>query len=393
MTKLLLVVNAGSSSLKFQVHQLLSPTSLAFAYGGQIAGIGGRSPTFCVHAANGSRLVDDALSTDAAADLRAAQDTLANWMRREIYQEPIAVGHRIVHGGPFFERSVLIDDEVLDKLGELVPLAPLHQENNLAPVRVIREHWPHIRQVACFDTAFHRTHDSVTERFALPQNLYERGVRRYGFHGLSYEYIAQTLRRDLPDIARGRVIAAHLGSGASACGMVNGRSVDSTMGFTALDGLPMSTRPGRLDAGVVLWLLEQGYSHDQLQHLLYYQSGLKGLSGISGDVRTLLASDSPAARLAIDHFIYRSAECIAGLCVATQGLDALVFTAGVGENSPQIRAGICARLAWMGIAIDAARNAENARCISTTSSAVAVYVLPTNEESVIAHQTLERITA
>nr|MBF0684768.1 acetate kinase [Pseudomonas sp.] len=239
---------------------------------------------------------------------------------------------------------------------------------------------------------FHRTHDKVVERFALPQFLYDRGVRRYGFHGLSYDYIAQTLRRELPEVARGRVIAAHLGSGASACAMVDGRSLDSTMGFTALDGLPMSTRPGRLDAGVVLWMLEQGFTHDQIQHILYNESGLKGLSGSSGDVRDLLASDSTAARLAIDYFIYRSAESLAGLCVATRGLDALVFTAGVGENSPQIRAGICEQLAWLGIAIDASRNATNSRCISTADSAIGVYVLPTNEEAVIARETLDRIT-
>lgn len=392
MTDILLVINAGSSSLKFQVYRLPTAASLAFAYGGQISGIGGQKPTFRVKAANGATLVDDILAQGDAADLRTAQHTLTHWMRREIYRAPIAVGHRIVHGGPRFTQSVIVDDEVLRELDTLAPLAPLHQHNNLAPVHVIREHWPQIAQVACFDTAFHRTHDKVVERFAIPQFLYERGVRRYGFHGLSYDYIAQTLRRELPEVARGRVIAAHLGSGASACAMVDGRSMESTMGFTALDGLPMSTRPGRLDAGVVLWMLEQGFTHDQIQHILYNESGLKGLSGASGDVRDLLASDAMAAKLAIDHFIYRSAECLAGLCVATRGLDALVFTAGVGENSPQIRAGICEQLAWLGVAIDASGNAANSRCISTPDSAIAVYVLPTNEEAVIARETLGRIT-
>lgn len=391
MTDILLVVNAGSSSLKFQVHRLATATSLALAYGGQISGIGGPRPSFRVRASTGVALVDDVLGPFEAIDLRTAQHTLTDWMRHEIYRVPIAVGHRIVHGGPRFAHSVIIDDAVLSELDALAPLAPLHQHNNLAPVHVIREHWPQIAQVACFDTAFHRTHDQVVERFALPQSLYDLGVRRYGFHGLSYDYISQALRREMPDVARGRVIVAHLGSGASACAMLDGRSVETTMGFTALDGLPMSTRPGRLDAGVVLWLLEQGHTHDQIQHLLYNESGLKGLSGLSGDVRDLLASDSPAARLAIDYFIYRSAESLAGLCVAIRGLDALVFTAGVGENSPVIRAGICERLDWMGIRIDAAANAAGSRCISAPDSAIGVYVVPTNEEAVIARQTLDRI--
>ncbi len=392
MTELMLVVNAGSSSLKFQVHRLLTATSLAFSYGGQISGVGGPKPVFRVKAANGVTLVDDTLPAHEAADLRTAQHTLMNWMRSEIHHAPIAVGHRIVHGGPRYKQSAIVDEEVLRELEALAPLAPLHQQNNLAPVYVIRELWPQTTQVVCFDTAFHRTHDRVVERYAIPQSLYDQGVRRYGFHGLSYDYIAQTLRQELPAVVRGRVIAAHLGSGASACAMMDGQSVDSTMGFTALDGLPMSTRPGRLDAGVVLWMMEQGYTHDHIQHLLYNESGLKGLSGLSGDVRDLLASDSTAAKLAIDYFIYRSAECIAGLCVATRGLDALVFTAGVGENSPVIRAGICNRLNWMGITIDADSNAANATCISASNSAIAVYVIPTNEESVIARQTLARIT-
>jgi len=392
MTDILLVVNAGSSSLKFQVHRLPTPASLALAYGGQISGIGSPRPAFRVRTANGVILVDDALAPGDAADLRTAQHTLTSWMRREIYCAPIAVGHRIVHGGPRFAHSVIVDDEILRELDALAPLAPLHQHNNLAPVHVIREHWPQIPQVACFDTAFHRTHDRVMDRFAIPQSLYDRGVRRYGFHGLSYDYISQALQRELPDVARGRVIVAHLGSGASACAMLNGRSVDSTMGFTALDGLPMSTRPGRLDAGVVLWMLEQGHTHDQIQHILYNESGLKGLSGVSGDVRDLLASDLPAARLAIDYFVYRSAESLAGLCVATRGLDALVFTAGVGENSPVIRAGICEQLDWMGIRLDTAANAAGSRCISASDSAIGVYVVPTNEEAVIARQTLDRIT-
>jgi len=391
MTDLLLVINAGSSSLKFQVHQISGSQSLTFAYGGQIAGIGGPGPWFRVHDMNGETLVSQTLAIKEACDLRTAQNILAEWMRKEIHPEPVAVGHRIVHGGSRFTQSVIIDEEVLRELDSLAPLAPLHQRNNLAPVYVLREHWPQITQVACFDTAFHRTYDNVVQRFAIPQALYSRGVRRYGFHGLSYDYISQALRRDLPEVARGKVIAVHIGSGASACAMLDGRSVDSTMSFTPLDGIPMSTRPGHLDAGVVLWMLEQGYSHDEIQHVLYYESGLKGLSGVSGDVRDLLASDSSSARLAIDYFTYRCAESLAGLCVATRGLDALVFTAGVGENSPAIRAGICERLDWMGIHIDTPSNEAGSLCISSPESAVGVYIIPTNEEAVIARQTLDQI--
>jgi acetate kinase len=391
MTDLLLVVNAGSSSLKFQVYRLRALTAPVSAYGGQISGIGSPTPAFRVKDAEGAMLIDKVLMPREAADLHSAQHTLTGWIQSSIQRAPIAVGHRIVHGGPHFKESVIIDAAVLRQLEALVPLAPLHQRNNLAPVHAIQELWPDIPQIACFDTVFHRNHAEVVTHFALPRAFHDSGVRRYGFHGLSYEYIAETLRRELPDVARGRVIVAHLGSGASACAMLDGHSVDSTMGFTALDGLPMSTRPGRLDAGVLLWMMEQGYDHDRIQHLLYNESGLKGLSGLSGDVRDLLASDSAAARLAIDYFIYRSAESLAGLCVAIRGMEALVFTAGIGENSPAIRAGICERLAWLGITIDAPSNAVNARCISPSTSAVGVYVVPTNEELIIARQTLARI--
>ena len=253
------------------------------------------------------------------------------------------------------------------------------------------EHWPEIQQVACFDTAFHRRQDPLIQHFALPKVYHERGIRRYGFHGLSYEYIAERLRDILPDVASGRLIAAHLGSGASACAMVDGVSRETTMGFTALDGLPMATRPGRLDVGVVLWMLQQGMSHNEIQDLLYNHSGMKGLSGISGDMRTLLASEAPSAQLAVDYFNYRVAESIAGLCVATQGLNALVFTAGVGENQPKIRNGICRHLEWLGIRLDAAANQDNALKISAPDSSVGVYVVPTDEEHIIARQTYQTV--
>src|SRR5690606_5794277 len=359
MGDVILVVNAGSSSLKFQVHEVTPDGTLAFSLGGQVSGIGAEQPGFRARDANGAVLEDRRLQPGDVPDLAAAQEIMAGWLQGHMPGPPLAVGHRIVHGGPRMSRSVLLSHDILDYLDSLSPLAPLHQQNNLAPVRVIFEHWPEIRQVACFDTAFHRTQSPVVERFALPNEYYERGVRRYGFHGLSYQYIAGRLRETMPEVAAGRVIAAHLGSGASACAMVDGVSRETTMGFTALDGLPMGTRPGRLDAGVVLWMLEQGMNHDEIQDLLYNHSGMKGLSGISNDMRTLLASTDPAARLAVDYFTYRTAESIAGLCVAAGGLDSLVFTAGVGENSPEIRAGVCSRLKWLGVRLDEAANAAN----------------------------------
>lgn len=393
MQDTLLVINAGSSSLKFQVYDITAPDTLELAYGGQISGITGTSPSFKVKDHNGTTLVHRSLAASDATDLNAAQKALAEWLSTVIDRPPLAVGHRIVHGGPDLADSVVVTEAVLQYLDTLVPLAPLHQRNNLAPVRVIHEKWPEIMQVVCFDTAFHRTYDRVAERFALPQFLYEKGMRRYGFHGLSYDYIAQSLKQHMPHIGKGRVVAAHLGSGASACAMLNGKSVDSTMGFTALDGLPMGTRPGRLDPGVVLWMFEQGMDHDEIQHLLYNESGMKGLSGISADMRELLESDSQSAKLALDYFAYRAAESIAGLCVATQGLDALVFTAGIGENSPPVRAAICQKLSWLGISLDNELNQANAPCISSTGSDIGVYVMPTNEEWVIARHTLEKLSA
>ena len=391
MSDSLLVINAGSSSLKFQVYELSDEGLPLFSYGGQVSGIGAGHARFVVQDAEKTVLVERDLSSGEGADLTSAQQAVAAWLRTKIDRPPRAVGHRIVHGGTDFFESIVIDDDILRRLDALAPLAPLHQNNNLAPVHVIHEHWPQITQVACFDTAFHRTHSQVVERFALPQALYDRGVRRYGFHGLSYEYIAQRIRTVLPPRAQRRVIAAHLGAGASACAMLDGRSVETTMGFTALDGLPMSTRPGSLDAGVVLWMLEEGMNHDEIQHLLYKESGLKGLSGISGDVRELLASKAPSARLALDYFAYRVAQSITSLCVCLQGLDAIVFTAGVGENSPPTRADICAHLQWLGVVLDPVRNAAKAELISAKNSRVAVYVVPTNEERVIAQHTAETI--
>lgn len=387
----LLVVNAGSSSLKFHVYGIESRPVPLFRFGGQISGIGTRHAAIRIHDSAGRAELSRELGRSETVDLQSAQQVVAEWLTGRLSRPPRAVGHRIAHGGPDFSRSVVIDEDVLQRLEALIPLAPLHQQNNLAPVHVIRERWPKLMQVACFDTAFHQGFNEVVERFALPQRFYEHGIRRYGFHGLSYEYMAQRLREIMPAIAAGRVIVAHLGSGASACAMVNGRSVESTMSFTALDGLPMSTRPGRLDAGVVLWMMAQGMSHQEVQRVLYNESGLLGLSGLSGDVRELLASDSPDAALALKYYAYRVAEGIAGLCTATRGLDALIFTAGVGENSAPVRAAICEHLDWLGIRLDPQRNAVSEAQISSADSPIPVYVEPTNEEWIIAQKTLAKL--
>jgi acetate kinase len=388
MRDTLLVVNAGSSSLKFQVYEI-GGSALGLFCRGQISGIGGERPRFRVDDRHGKCVLDRSIDSAQMGQLHDAQQVIADWLRTVLDAAPRAVGHRIVHGGAHFTGSVVVDDDILRRLADLESLAPLHQHNNLAPIRVIREQWPDMPQVACFDTAFHRTNSNVVQRFALPESFYENGVLRYGFHGISYEYIAQYLARELPHVAKGRVIVAHLGSGASACAMRGGRSLASTMGFTALDGLPMSTRPGSLDAGVVLWMQGQGMQHDEIEHVLYSESGLKGLSGISGDVRDLLASSAPSAAMALDYFAFRVAESLAGLCVATQGVDAIVFTAGVGENAAPVRAAIIKYLSWLGIELDPALNARSAREISASHSGVRVYVVPTNEGWVIAQQTAE----
>lgn len=298
MSDNLLVINAGSSSLKFYLYEIAEGDELRPTLGGQLDGIGGSRPHLRIRAQDGHTLLERDVAPTHAADVPGAQEVLGTWLSGHLGGAPCAIGHRVVHGGTQYDAPVLVDDDVLAQLDDLTPLAPLHQPNNLAPIRVIRERRPNIPQVACFDTAFHRTHSPLADRYALPEHLYQEGVRRYGFHGLSYEYIAQRLRRALPEIAGGKIVAAHLGNGVSACTMVDGRSVDSTMGFTALEGLPMGTRPGRLDPGVVLWMMERGMSHDDIEHLLYHDCGLKGLSGIGNDVRELLASDAPAARLA-----------------------------------------------------------------------------------------------
>jgi acetate kinase len=295
----------------------------------------------------------------------------------------------VVHGGPDYDRPVLIDDNVIARLERFVPLAPLHQPNNLAPIRSIRARFPDLPQVACFDTAFHRGHGAVADHYAIPERFYDEGVRRYGFHGLSYEFVAQSLPQVAPPIAGGRVIVAHLGSGASMCALSAGRSIESTMGFTALDGVPMGTRPGQIDPGVVLYLIDQKrMSAAEVQKLLYNECGLKGLSGISNDVRELETSTDPKAAFALDYFAYRIGLNAGMLAAALGGVDGFVFTAGIGENSPSMRARIARHLAWLGLEIDPAANAARGPLISRPGSRVAAYVIPTDEELMIARHTL-----
>ena len=313
----------------------------------------------------------------------------AAWLRERQELELIAVGHRVVHGGPEYTRPIMIDDEVLSHLERYAPLAPLHQPNNLAAIYALRARAAGLRQVACFDTAFHRTHSALADHYAIPEVLYAEGVRRYGFHGLSYEYVASRLRQTAPAAASGRVIVAHLGSGASMCAIAGGRSVESTMGFTALDGLPMGTRPGQMDPGVVLYLLEQKrMSTAQVQRMLYGECGLKGLSGMSNDVRELDSSRDPKAGFALDYFAYRVGLHAAMLAAALGGLDAFVFTAGIGENSPTMRTRIAATLAWLGARVDPTENKLSAVMISTPDSRFPIYVIPTDEEFMIAKHTL-----
>jgi acetate kinase len=389
----ILVVNAGSSSLKFQVFATDGTKDLRRQAKGQMDGIGSR-PRLRAEGADGKRLIDRSYPADQVPDLPTAISATAAWLRETQKVELIAVGHRVVHGGPDYDQPTLVNAEVLGRLERYEPLAPLHQPNNLAPIRLLLARRPELPQVACFDTAFHRGHGALADRYAIPESLYEEGVRRYGFHGLSYEYIADRLPQVAPDIAKGRVIVAHLGSGASMCALSGGRSVESTMGFTALDGLPMGTRPGQIDPGVVLYLVGQkGINPAVVQDMLYRESGLKGLSGVSNDVRELQASADPRAAFAIDYFVYRVGLQAGMLAAALGGLDGFVFTAGIGENSPSMRARIAETLAWLGVDLDPAANEAGKALISRQGSRVAAYVIPTDEELMIARHTLALVSA
>jgi acetate kinase len=377
----ILVVNAGSSSVKFEIFDVTTSGGPQRRLKGQVDGIGTR-PRLRANARDGSPLIDKSYQPSEIADVPAAIAAAAEWLRATQPFDLIAVGHRVVHGGPQYDQPVIVDQSVLSRLEQYNSLAPLHQPNNLAPIKLLLSSRPELVQVACFDTAFHRTRSAVADHYAIPERFYGDGVRRYGFHGLSYEYIAGRLREIAPNIAKGRVIVAHLGSGASMCALADGKSIESTMGFTALDGLP-------IDPGVLLYLMnERGMTADAVQDLLYRESGLKGLSGISNDMRELEASAAPAAALAVEHFVYRIGLNAGMLAAALGGLDAFVFTAGIGENSPSIRKRIALKLSWFGAAIDEAANAAGKPLISTSASPIGVYVIPTDEELMIARHTL-----
>jgi acetate kinase len=383
------VLNAGSSSLKFCVYRTRGADGWEADSRGQVEGIG-TAPRFTARDGQGAAVADERLD-GTVRDSRSALDAVAAWLRaRYGGARVLGVGHRVVHGGATYSGPTIVTPEVLADLRALIPLAPLHQPHNLAAIDAASERLPGVPQVACFDTSFHRGQPEVAEVVPLPRDLCRGGVQRYGFHGLSYEYIASVLPQVAPEIARGRVIVAHLGSGASMCAMSNGRSVDSTLGFTALDGLCMGTRPGALDPGVVLYLFQSlGLSAKDVETILYKKSGLLGISGISNDMRDLLASAEPSARLAVDYFVYRAAKEIGALAAVLGGIDGLVFTAGIGENAPEIRRRICEASAWIGIEIDPDANTGRGPRISRSGSRVSAWVVPTNEELVIARHTGE----
>ena len=383
-----LVLNAGSSSLKFGVYRRAAGEAWGLAASGQVDGIG-VSPKFVAKDGDGQKIADDKLDKATVRDGRAGLEVLAVWLReRWGGSRVLGVGHRVVHGGPRFAGPTVITPEVLEALRAYIPLAPLHQPHNLAAIEAVSARLPDVPQVACFDTSFHRGQPAVAEAVPLPREIREQGVQRYGFHGLSYEYIASRLPEVAPEIAKGRVIVAHLGSGASMCALRNGKSIDSTLGFTALDGLCMGTRPGELDPGVVLYLFQNlKLTATEVEALLYKKSGLLGLSGISNDMRELLGRPEPEARLAVDYFVYRAAREIGGLAAVLGGVDGLVFTAGIGENSAEIRARICEASAWLGVDLDPAANEARGPRISKPGSKVSAWVIPTNEELVIARHT------
>ncbi|MFW9615585.1 acetate/propionate family kinase [Aquabacterium sp.] len=395
MTDAIAVLNAGSSSLKFS---LFTARIFRDLFHGQFEGLGA-SPHLVVKNRAGEvvleRRWDDGAHFDHEAALSHLMEVLPAFLHRI---KVVAVGHRIVHGGVAFHEPVVLTPAVVDELAKLIPLAPLHQPHNLAPVRALMKLAPDVPQVGCFDTAFHATNPSVSQRFAVPRELHDAGVQRYGFHGLSYEFIASRLPHVDRHAAKGRTVVLHLGNGSSMCGIEAGRSVASTMGFTALDGLMMGTRCGAIDPGVLIWLMdERGLNARQIESLLYKQSGLLGVSGLSSDMRTLLTSDHPHAHEAVDLYLYRIRRELGSLAAALGGLDALVFTAGIGEHAAVLRARVCRDAAWLGVELDEQANddrpleAGQAHCISKPGSRVTVWVIPTNEELMIARHARERV--
>ncbi len=393
MRPAIVVLNAGSSSVKFLLFAE-QDGALEPVVRGQVEGIR-TAPHFIARDGAGKVRAEKTWSEGEKLDHDGAVRHITDFLgelRGELALR--AVGHRVVHGGIDYVQPVRLDAAVLTALEKYVPLAPLHQPHNLNPIRLLLEHRPQLVQVACFDTAFHATNPEVSRRFAIPAELHEAGVRRYGFHGLSYEFIAAVLGKYDAQAAAGRTIVLHLGNGSSMCAIEAGRSIASTMGFTALDGLPMGTRCGAIDPGVLLYLMDQrGMDARAIEKLLYSQSGLLGVSGISSDMRKLLESDDARARLAVDVYTYRIRREMGSLAAALGGVDAIVFTAGIGENSAEIRARICRDAAWLGVRLDDAANASGGPRISAPDSRVAVWVIPTNEELMIARHTQRLATA
>ena len=383
----LLVLNAGSSSLKFRVFARPRKGTLDLEARGQIEGLG-TSPRLTVKDAQGKTLTDEALDA-GLKNGGPAVEVLATWLRSKFGGgRVLGVGHRVVHGGRAYAAPVKVETKTLADLQALAPLAPLHLPYNLAAIEAVFERLPDVPQVACFDTSYHRGRAAVTEIVPLPREMRDAGMQRYGFHGLSYEYIASVLPEVAPEIAGRRVVVAHLGSGASLCAMKNGRSVDTTLSVTALDGLCMGTRPGSLDPGAVLHLVQgMGLSAQEVEAVLYKKSGLLGISGISNDMRDLLESDAEEARLAVDYFVYSAAKHVAAMVAVLQGLDGIVFTAGIGENSAEIRRRILGACAWLGIEVDGPANDRGGPRLSTAASRVSAWVVPTNEELMIARHT------
>lgn len=387
MSSAILTINAGSSSIKFALFPLGHPLPQQAIVSGQIDGIGTTAAKLVAKDAQGEKIADELLKVHSP-DHKQAFDHLLTWFTaQEAAWQIVAVGHRVVHGGQHYSLPVVLDNPTLGKLATFTPLAPLHQPHNLAGIHAIQALLKDVPQVACFDTAFHRTQPQVAQVFGLPRHITAEGVRRYGFHGLSYEFIARTLPQHSPR-ARGRVVIAHLGNGASMAAMVKGKGVASTMGFTAVDGLVMGTRTGSLDPGVMLYLMEhKGMGYTELTNLIYKESGLLGVSGISQDMRTLLASNKPEAQEAVELFCYRIARELGSLAAAAGGLDALVFTGGIGEHAAEIRSRVCLQAEWLGIRLSSDANARHDIRISTPDSSVDVLVIPTNEEWMIANHT------
>ncbi|MGI4745740.1 MAG: acetate/propionate family kinase [Janthinobacterium lividum] len=384
----ILTLNAGSSSIKFALFRIVD-ADIAVAVRGQISGIGS-APKFRAADPNGKALGEHAWTGGDQTQEDLLQ-FLLDWIVKHLGSDRlVAVGHRVVHGGRDHDRPALVTADLMASLEALVPLAPLHQPHNLAPIRAVEAIRPGLSQVACFDTAFHHAMPMVAARIALPREFEEQGVRRYGFHGLSYEYIVRRLRVLSPDLAAGRVIVAHLGNGASLCAMKNGQSQDTTMSFTPLDGLVMGTRCGSIDPGAILYLLrEHGMNADQVEDLLDRRSGLLGVSGVSSDMRVLLDSDDPKAAEAVELFVFHIAREAGAMASTLGGVDGIVFTGGIGEHAAQVRALVCKRLAWLGVEMDDKANDADADIISTAASRVEVRMIPTDEEAMIARHTLD----